>query len=152
MRITTKGRYALRALTNLALSGQDRPTPIKIIAEAEAISPEFLEQIFFKLKKSGIIDSVRGPGGGFILRRNPGEITVKAIFEAVGEGLQITPCADTGDHSGDCERVDECLVHDVWQEASDYINGYFEDLTLRKIMDRSLTRSRAVKAEYPIGK
>jgi Rrf2 family iron-sulfur cluster assembly transcriptional regulator len=153
MRITTKGRYALRALVNLALSGQERPIPIKIIAEEEGISPEFLEQIFFKLKKAGIINSVRGPGGGFILKQNPDEITAKAIFEAVGEGLQITPCADNGTHSGDCARADECLVHEVWQEASDYINGYFDDLTLRKIMNRTQEEAQeAERAEYPVGK
>jgi Rrf2 family iron-sulfur cluster assembly transcriptional regulator len=134
------------------MSGQDRPVPIKIIAEEEGISPEFLEQIFFKLKKAGVINSVRGPGGGFILRQDPDEITVKTIFEAVGEGLQITPCADTGDGNGDCARVDECIVHDVWQEASDYINGYFQDLTLRKVMNRSQAGSETARDEFPVAK
>ena len=131
MRVTTKGRYALRAITNLAMAGSDRPVPIKQIAGEEEISPEFLEQIFFKLKKSGIISSVRGPGGGFILEKDPAEVSVKNIFDAVGEGLEITPC--TGED--DCDRQDVCLVHDVWKEASVHIVGYFENLTLRKIMD-----------------
>lgn len=133
MRVTTKGRYALRAITNLALTGSDKPVPIKQIAAEEQISPEFLEQIFFRLKKTGIISSVRGPGGGFMLNRDPEEISVKDIFEAVGEGLQITPC--TGE--GDCERSEDCSVHDVWQEASDVIVTYFADLTLKNIMDRN---------------
>lgn len=131
MRVTTKGRYALRAITNLALTGSDRPVPIKQIAAEEGISPEFLEQIFFRLKKSGIISSVRGPGGGFILERDPADVSVKEIFDAVGEGLEITPC--TGDE--ECERSDDCLVYDMWQEASDHIVSYFDKLTLRKIMD-----------------
>jgi Rrf2 family iron-sulfur cluster assembly transcriptional regulator len=131
MRVTTKGRYALRAITNLALTGSDRPVPIKQIAADEDISPEFLEQIFFRLKKSGIISSVRGPGGGFILERDPAEVSVREIFEAVGEGLEITPC--TGED--DCDRADDCLVHDVWQEASEHIVSYFDKLTLRRIMD-----------------
>ena len=131
MRVTTKGRYALRAITNLALAGSDKPVPIKQIAGEEDISPEFLEQIFFKLKKSGIISSVRGPGGGFILESDPAEVSVKDIFDAVGEGLEITPC--TGED--DCDRQDVCLVHDVWKEASVHIVGYFERLTLRRIMD-----------------
>jgi Rrf2 family iron-sulfur cluster assembly transcriptional regulator len=113
------------------MAGSDRPVPIKQIAGDEEISPEFLEQIFFKLKKSGIISSVRGPGGGFILEKDPAEVTVKNIFDAVGEGLEITPC--TGED--DCDRQDVCLVHDVWKEASDHIVGYFERLTLRRIMD-----------------
>jgi Rrf2 family iron-sulfur cluster assembly transcriptional regulator len=131
MRVTTKGRYALRAITNLALTGSDRPVPIKQIAADEEISPEFLEQIFFRLKKSGIISSVRGPGGGFLLERDPSEISVREIFEAVGEGLEITPCTS----EEDCDRADDCLVHDVWQEASEHIVSYFDKLTLRRIMD-----------------
>jgi len=131
MRVTTKGRYALRAITNLALTGSDKPVPIKQIAGDEEISPEFLEQIFFRLKKTGIISSVRGPGGGFMLDKAPEDISVKDIFDAVGEGLEITPC--TGEE--DCVRQDTCSVHDVWQEASDVIVGYFEGLTLRRIMD-----------------
>lgn len=131
MRVTTKGRYALRAITNLALAGTDKPVPIKQIAGDEEISPEFLEQIFFKLKKAGIISSVRGPGGGFLLEQDPSDITVKDIFDAVGEGLEITPC--TGEDG--CEREDVCLVHDVWKEASVHIVSFFENLTLRKVMD-----------------
>ena len=130
MRVTTKGRYALRAMTNLAMADTDRPVPIKRIASEEEISPEFLEQIFFKLKKSGIISSVRGPGGGFTLEKDPADVSAKDIFEAVGEGLEITPC--TGED--DCDRKDVCLVHDVWQEASAHIVSYFEKLTLNKIM------------------
>jgi Rrf2 family transcriptional regulator, iron-sulfur cluster assembly transcription factor len=131
MRVTTKGRYALRAITNLALTNSDKPVPIKQIAGDEEISPEFLEQIFFRLKKTGIISSVRGPGGGFMLERAPEDISVKDIFDAVGEGLEITPC--TGE--GECDRSDVCPVHDVWQEASDLIVGYFDSLTLRRVMD-----------------
>lgn len=131
MRVTTKGRYALRAITNLALADSARPIPIKRIASEEDISPEFLEQIFFRLKKTGIISSVRGPGGGFMLEQAPEDISVKDIFDAVGEGLEITPC--TGE--GDCDRAEVCSVHDVWQEASDLIVSYFEELTLRRVMD-----------------
>ncbi len=136
MRITTKGRYALRAMANLALSASDRPKPIKTIAAEEDISPEFLEQIFFKLRKSGIISSVRGPGGGFLLDRDPATISAREIFEAVGEGLEITPCSQAReDGTYDCEKTDECVVHDVWREASDYITGYFEHLTLAKVLE-----------------
>lgn len=137
MRITTKGRYALRAMTNLALSDSEKPKAIKIIAGEENISPEFLEQIFFRLKKSGIINSVRGPGGGFMLNLKPDEITVRAIFEAVDEGLDLTPCAtcnDDGEYT--CTQVDTCLVHNVWKEASEHINRFFEGITLARLMDK----------------
>lgn len=142
MRITTKGRYALRAITNLALADSNRPKAIKQIAGEEQISPEFLEQIFFKLKKQGIISSVRGPGGGFVLTREPGTVSVKEIFEAVGEGLDLTPCTtDPGNADEACTRMDECLVYDVWKEASKHINDYFGRLTLEKIVSDNKSRA-----------
>ncbi len=147
MRVTTKGRYALRALTNLALAASDKPVPIKQIASEEEISPEFLEQIFFKLKKSGIISSVRGPGGGFTLEKDPADVSAKDIFEAVGEGLALTPC--TGEE--DCDRKEICIVHDVWQEASAHIVGYFEKLTLNKIMAMNQDKVEALMGEEGIG-
>jgi Rrf2 family iron-sulfur cluster assembly transcriptional regulator len=137
MRITTKGRYALRAMTNLALSPQDRPKAIKVIAAEEEISPEFLEQIFFRLKKAGVINSVRGPGGGFILNKDPETITVKEIFVAVDEGLDLTPCSTCNDNGEyECTKIDTCLVHNVWREASDHINRFFDGITLARVMDK----------------
>ncbi len=141
MRITTKGRYALRAITNLALSETTKPKAIKVIASEEDISPEFLEQIFFRLKKAGIISSVRGPGGGFILHKDPETVTVRAIFEAVDEGLDISPCTACSDEEVPCDRISTCLVHNVWKEASERINEYFESMTLKNVMDRAKDRN-----------
>lgn len=138
MRVTTKGRYALRAITNLALAESDKPIPIRRIAGEEGISPEFLEQIFFRLKKTGMISSVRGPGGGFLLERAPEDISVKEIFDAAGEGMEITPC--TGEDG--CERIDDCGVGTVWQEASEIFLSYFEGLTLRRVMEMSKSAKR----------
>lgn len=142
MRITTKGRYALRAMTNLAGNGTDKPKAIKNIAAEEDISPEFLEQIFFKLKKTGIISSVRGPGGGFVLSRSPDQVTVREIFEAVEEGLDLTPCTSCNDDGTPvvCSKQDTCLVHDVWQEASEHINSFFDGMTLQGIMDKNAAK------------
>jgi len=139
MRITTKGRYALRAMANLAASYQGKPRPIKKIAAEEGISPEFLEQIFFKLKKADIIGSVRGPGGGFMLDRDPATITVKDIFVAVDEGIDLTPCTACTESNGEdpCERMDRCLVYSVWQEASEHIINYFDSITLQSILDKN---------------
>lgn len=139
MRITTKGRYALRAMTNLAASYKGKPRPIKKIAAEEEMSPEFLEQIFFKLKKAGIIGSVRGPGGGFMLDRDPATITVKDIFVAVDEGIDLTPCTACTESNGDdpCDRMDRCLVYSVWQEASEHIINYFDGITLQSVLDKN---------------
>lgn len=146
MRVTTKGRYALRALTRLAMQETEKPTPIKDIAAMENISPEFLEQIFFKLKKAGVINSVRGPGGGFLLAKAPDQITAQEIFEAVGERLDITPCASCADSmaSGknangnpkECERLPFCHVHAIWADAADHIIQFFGNLTVQEILDR----------------
>jgi len=135
MRITTKGRYALKAMLYLAVNGQGSPISIKEISADQKISPEFLEQLFFKLKKSGIISSVRGPGGGFSLNRSLEEITVKDVFDAVGEGLDLTPCTSCNDETPVCTEHDECLSYDVWKAAADQIQGYFRTLTLRMIVD-----------------
>ncbi len=136
MRITTKSRYALRAMTNLALYPEDGPKPVKTIAAEEDISPQFLGQIFFKLKKAGVINSVRGPGGGFFLNQDPDTITVKSIFEAVDEGLNLTPCTTVNnDGKFDCTDVNHCLVHNVWMEANEHIKRFFEGITLARILE-----------------
>ncbi len=136
MRITTKGRYALRAVLYLAAQCQNRPVSIKQIAQEEKISPEFLEQIFFKLKKAGLINSMRGPGGGFMLNRQANEMSVRDIFDAVGEGLDLTPCTCTGPEAENCPRATECLAHTVWKEASDRLLDFFENLTVGDILAR----------------
>jgi Rrf2 family iron-sulfur cluster assembly transcriptional regulator len=144
MRITTKGRYALRAIVNLASGGQDKPIPIKRIAEDEEISPEFLEQIFFRLKKAGIIRSVRGPGGGFMLNQEPGSISLRKIFEAVGEGINLTPCVSCTMEPATCERAENCLVHDVWLKVSDRVGGILDDFTLESIIEERQQKKLAV--------
>ncbi len=140
MRITTRGRYALRAMANLAVSRTSKPKSIRVIAEEEEISPEFLEQIFFRLKKSGIVASTRGPGGGFRLVVDPAEITVRQIFDAVDEGINLTPCSS---EEQDCDRMDVCLVHDLWREASEHFRSYFDAISLQDIMDRNEGRPYA---------
>lgn len=135
MRITTKGRYALKAILYLAVNGQGTPISIKEISANQKISPEFLEQLFFKLKKATIISSVRGPGGGFSLNRPLDSISVKDVFDAVGEGLDLTPCTSCNDETPVCTEHDECLSYDVWRAAADQIQGYFRTLTLKMIVD-----------------
>lgn len=135
MRITTKGRYALKAILFLAKYHEGSPISIKEISSAEQISPEFLEQLFFKLKKAQIISSVRGPGGGFSLAKELDHISVKDIFDAVGEGLDLTPCTSCSDDTPVCTDQDDCLSYDVWRAAADQIQGYFSNLNLQMILD-----------------
>ena len=145
MRITTKGRYALRAMLNLAASFRGKPRPIKLIAAEENISPEFLEQIFFRLKKADVIGSVRGPGGGFVLKKDPSEITVKDIFLAVEEGLDLTPCtACDEENQSECGRQEYCLAYSVWKDASEHIITYFASITLQRVIDENPEKAREI--------
>ena len=134
MRITTRGRYALRASLALAKMGKDgRPISINQLSEEENISPIFLEQIFFKLRKAGIVSSMRGPGGGFNFAKSPDELTIKEILDAAGEELDLTLCDK---HADDCEKIGECLSHCIWVELMDIVHRYFSQITLASIVEK----------------
>jgi len=134
MRITTKGRYALRASLALAKLGEHGlPVSINTLSSEENVSSVFLEQIFFKLKKAGIVSSTRGPGGGFTFSQALNQITVKQVLEAAGEDLDKIFCDKRKD---DCERVGECMSHEVWVDANDLVKNYFANITLSSIVNR----------------
>ena len=137
MRITTRGRYGLRAVLKLTISDKGKPISIRHLSEQEDISPEFLEQIFFRLRKSGIIKSTRGPGGGFQIDRDPGEVTVKEIFDAVGEEISLTPCTSDTDPRSPCTREKKCIAHAMWVETSEHINNYFKGITIQDILNKN---------------
>jgi len=135
MRMTTKGRYALRAAIALArMSDGTTPISIKTISEAESISPEFLEQIFFKLRKSGLIASVRGPGGGFFFAKPLSQIFLKDIVEASGEGVDLAACACGLGEA--CDRTSECIAGIVWREFAAHIDSFLIGMTLQDIVAR----------------
>jgi Rrf2 family iron-sulfur cluster assembly transcriptional regulator len=138
MRITTKGRYGLRAVINLARTNHNRPVSIGSIAAEENVSSEFLEQIFFKLKKAGLIRSIRGPGGGFVLNRTPGEISVQDILEAVGETRGLTPC--TLRRKTLCDRPEPCAAHDIWTGLQKTMEDYLTNVTLKDIIAKNGNR------------
>ena len=139
MRITTKGRYAVRAIIQLALQGNDGPVSIRKISEIENISAEFLEQIFFKLRKGGIISSVRGPGGGFKLARATEKISIAEIFDAVGEGLLLSPCVE--DSPDTCERFSDCIVNQLWNNSYLHFRGYFEKTSLKDVLSGNFKKT-----------
>jgi Rrf2 family iron-sulfur cluster assembly transcriptional regulator len=142
MRITTRGRYALRASLALAKLGKDgSPVSINNLSEQENISSVFLEQIFFKLRKAGIVSSVRGPGGGFCFARPLDKLTIKEILDAAGEDLDIIFCDK---HSQDCERLGKCLCHEVWAGVTDMVNNYFKDITIASILKKTNIGSEPV--------
>ena len=132
MRITTKGRYALRATLALAeMSKNGENISINSLSEAEDISPVFLEQIFFKLRKAGIVKSVRGPGGGFSFALPLEAISVREIFFAAGEELDVLSCDRKTE---DCKRESDCICHKLITSATDLINKYFGEVTLQMLL------------------
>ncbi|MDR3172189.1 MAG: Rrf2 family transcriptional regulator [Treponema sp.] len=139
MRITTRGRYALRASLALARLGKDgSPVSINNLSEEEHISSVFLEQIFFKLRKAGIVSSVRGPGGGFYFAQPLDKLTIKAILDAAGEDLNAIPCDK---HTETCERLGDCLSHEVWTDVTELVNNFFNNVTLASILDKHLEKT-----------
>jgi Rrf2 family iron-sulfur cluster assembly transcriptional regulator len=127
-------------VVNLASQEPTRPTSISQIAEEEELSPEFLEQIFFRLKKAGLIRSIRGPKGGFLLNRKPGDISIKTILDAVGEPLYPAPCTDHGVKP--CHRQPSCPIAPVWQEFYELIRDHLSGISLQDMLTQSKERIR----------
>ncbi|MDR2663272.1 MAG: Rrf2 family transcriptional regulator [Treponema sp.] len=140
MRITTRGRYALRASLALArLQDHNSPVSINQLAQEEQISSVFLEQIFFKLRKAGIVSSVRGPGGGFQFAKTPEELTLLEILQAAGEELDVTDCDK---HAKVCEKTGvRCASHSVWEDITRILKNYLEKTTLAMVINHETGRS-----------
>jgi Rrf2 family iron-sulfur cluster assembly transcriptional regulator len=129
----------LRASVALArLQSQGAPVSINHLAEAENISSVFLEQIFFRLRKAGIVNSVRGPGGGFSFAKPLEQLTVREILLAAGEELELTACDK---RVINCKRMVTCTSHSVWDEVTNIINRYLEKITLAMVLRRETTGS-----------
>ena len=145
MRLTTKGRYGVRAVLNLAAQNQNHPISISQISKEEDLSPEFLEQIFFKLKKAGVIRSIRGPKGGFVLNWKPSRVTIKAILDAVGESINPTPC--TNKSTVPCPREKDCALAPVWNEFNKVIEKHLDGISIKDIIESQKTaQSLGLKA------
>ena len=133
MRVTTRGRYALRASLALAKLGKEgNLVSISTLAEAEDISTVFLEQIFFKMRKAGIVNSVRGPRGGFCFARPLNKLSVKKILEAAGEDLSATNC---NKQKAECDRTGSCISHKVWGDLTNLVNQYLNDISLAQLLE-----------------
>jgi len=150
MRITTKGRYALRAAIALAkMNKQGSFVSISSIAESEEISSIFLEQIFVKLRKAGIVKSMRGPGGGFSFILPLEKLTIKNILDAAGEDLSLSFC-DKSMHN--CGRVSQCLAHLVMEDVCNIVNKTLSEITLASLLERKIdlksARSVSGLAQY----
>ncbi|VAW95242.1 Iron-sulfur cluster regulator IscR [hydrothermal vent metagenome] len=126
MRLTTKGRYAVTAMLDLALNAKDRPITLADISQRQGISLSYLEQLFSRLRKQDLVSSARGPGGGYRLSRNAGEISVAQVIAAVDEKVSVTRCGGRGD----CQNGEACLTHKLWCSLSDQIQDFLTGISL----------------------
>jgi len=132
MRLTTKGRYAVTAMLDLALNSATGPISLASISERQGISLSYLEQLFSKLRKRNLVCSIRGPGGGYQLNHNTTDINVAQIIDAVNESIDATSCGG----KGDCQQGDICLTHHLWTDLSDQIHNFLSDISLASLMQK----------------
>ena len=141
MKLSTKGRYAVMAMADLGTNSNGSPVSLADIAERQEISLSYLEQLFGKLRKAGIVKSVRGPGGGYLMARENGRIRVSDIILAVDEPLTATRCSNSG--SEGCRNdKSRCLTHDLWQSLSHQIYLYLNSITLEDVCEGNVPGSR----------
>ncbi|KIH78030.1 transcriptional regulator, BadM/Rrf2 family [Geoalkalibacter ferrihydriticus] len=138
MKLSTKSRYGVRALFDMAYHAGTLPVQIKDISRRQQISPRYLEQIFQDLKKAGLLKSRRGPQGGYFLSRKPEEITAKEIILAAEGDLSLVNCIREGqkDCQAGCEFDNVCVTQQLWQEATRLLHEYFGSVTLKDLCDR----------------
>ena len=130
MRLTSKGRYAVTAMLDVALHSKESPVPLADISERQGISLSYLEQLFSKLRKSGLVASVRGPGGGYLLGADADEISVGKVIAAVNETVDATRCGG----GSDCCGGTRCLTHTLWRDLSSRIHDFLDGITLGQLM------------------
>lgn len=132
MRLTTKGRYAVTAMLDLALHADRGPVCLNDISGRQHISLSYLEQLFSKLRRSGLVMSVRGPGGGYYLNREPQAINIAQVVDAVSESIDATRCQG----KGGCNDGVECLTHHLWCDLSDQIHSFLSGISLHDLVCR----------------
>ena len=130
MRMSTKAQYAVRALVSLNLNSSGMPVSIKEISEREKISLHYLEQLFVKLRRGGIVNSVRGPGGGYLLARPAAEIRIDQIIDTVEEALMPLSCMNA---DGSCDCGMECTTQSVWQGLGNQIRNFLASMSLEDL-------------------
>lgn len=144
MRMSTKAQYAVRALVSLNMKSDGSPVPIKNVSEDEDISLNYLEQLFVKLRRGGIVKSIRGPGGGYILTRPPAEIRIDQIVETVEEPIMPLSCMNK---DGSCSRDIECATQYVWHGLGLQIKTYLASITLEELTQKSVEYLDRVKTQ-----
>jgi len=143
MRLTTKGRYAVTAMLDLAIRAKDKPVNLADISHRQGISLSYLEQLFAKLRKGDLVASVRGPGGGYQLSRDANQIYVAQIIDAVNESVDATSCLG----EGDCHDGEQCLTHVLWDDLSNQIHSFLQGISLGSLVERQEVREISERQE-----
>jgi Rrf2 family transcriptional regulator, iron-sulfur cluster assembly transcription factor len=146
MRLTTKGRFAVTAMIDLALREQAGPVALAAISARQQISLSYLEQLFGKLRRHALVESTRGPGGGYSLGRAAAEISVADIIVAVDEPLDATGCAGKENCMG--EDAGRCMTHDLWASLNAKMIEYLNSVSLRNLVDEQLAKGVSVEAHH----
>jgi Rrf2 family protein len=138
MRLSTRGRYALRAMADIALHDGNGPVARQDIADRQELSAAYVAQLFARLRSAGLVEGVKGPGGGYCLARDPAMITASDVLQAVEGPLTVVPCTlDCPDTQPVCSRVDECVTHILWKRLSATIAEQLESVTLQDLCDEA---------------
>lgn len=143
MNLTAKGRYAVMAVVDLCLQtmhNQDVPISLSSISVRQNISIRYLEQLFLKLRNAGIVTSIRGAGGGYLLAKEASGVNIEEIIRAVGEEIQITRCKNKEGSDGCLEQGLFCVTHDIWVGVSENISKYLESITMQDICNDYITK------------
>lgn len=143
MRLTTKGRYAVTAMLDLAIHAGEGPVSLADISERQGISLSYLEQLFAKLRRNELVRSVRGPGGGYQLNREQQDIDVAQVIDAVNESVDATGCG----HSGGCQDGNTCLTHHLWCDLSSQIHDFLSQISLADLMTRKDVKTVAERQD-----
>lgn len=137
MRLTTKGRFAVTAMMDLALRGEEGPVALASVADRQSISLSYLEQLFGKLRRYKLVESVRGPGGGYCIARPLAQVSVAEIIRAVDEHLDATQCG--GDEN--CHGAEPCMTHELWSTLNSKMFEYLASVSLADLVDREKAKA-----------
>ncbi|MHB0874873.1 MAG: RrF2 family transcriptional regulator [Anaerolineae bacterium] len=141
MRLSTKARYAVRAMIDLSLNSADGTVTRDEIAERQEISPLYLSHILLRLARAGLIGSAKGPGGGYYLGKDPADIRVGDIVRAVGEPMELVSC--TPNAPSRCQRIDICAAHTLWVRLSEAVNSTMDSVTLAELCSEARQKMHA---------
>ena len=144
MKMSTKGRYAVMALIDIGANSSGKPVSLADISERQDISQEYLEQLFGKLRRAGLVTSARGPGGGYVLARDASEICMSDVILAVDEPLRVTRCE--GDAVNGCVKGERCCAHDLWSSLGRQMMHFLESVSLDDVVNkRNLALAASIK-------